>query len=783
MKRYKMNFIYEKLKFYPVISKTKTHYVIEVGSVPISCAKGGYFTLHDIVKYNHDYWKVILNNDSDDPTKYTPGFSDGSIVYRIRLLVDILVIDEYSEEKNRTSVVEGKALLSLTKKDAEIVRNITYHLNKYNLSIFNLSESGIKRDRYESSTSVEFLAKKSERKWSDMNFESEYPPILQTIPFIFDLYISVGIRIHALQTLGHIIKQTKRSDLQVHLVPLHPFAFITEEYQLFDFDKADKIADRYHIDTPDDERLRAWMFSLVHCTNSFYVEEPKLLLLLEQQKYKIFKKSKRYLFSSDILKLISIGQKNYYSTEYLMNKEKKLGDRMLDLFYEKDSGLGLSREAIRDYISEYEREKTFILNSQQREAVIKGLMNKFAIMTGHPGTGKTTIMLCIFWILGKIGKYNNISISAPTGLAFKNIWEKTGEINIGGFTQKLSSHCSGTIHKVIFNDFPRILQYDEEFELKPKLIVVDEVSMLDIYMFYYLIRYCKLFECQLILIGDNNQLPSIGPGSILNSLIQSPAFVDNTATLTHICRQEKGKLLSGILKMAQGGLLTNKDFDNETFPFHPISNFKNGSMIDETSLIDLLESRHFTPENSKVLCYNTSSKMDVNTVQLNKILQCKYNSEGKIIPRPIWGDTFFRIHDRVILTKNQVQEQTNGTNVYRVNGDEGVILRYDEITQMVLIKYLKDTIPTEMSVFKLYDVFQLSYALSVHKSQGSQYDNILFIIDNIYNLSREVVFTGISRAKQQCILLARPNEFLQVQTKTETKPSIFMKQFITYEDM
>ena len=147
-----------------------------------------------------------------------------------------------------------------------------------------------------------------------------------------------------------------------------------------------------------------------------------------------------------------------------------------------------------------------------------------------------------------------------------------------------------------------------------------------------------------------------------------------------------------------------------------------------------------------------------------------------------------KIKDHIILKHNETQITKNfdiktneyiNIKEYRANGDEAVIMKYNEEKQTVTLWYKgTDDSETEISVKDLYEFYDLSYALTIHKSQGSQYDNIIFLIDDIYYLTKPVIFTGISRAKERCFIISDMPDFIEVQKKEEEKISVFLQEFL-----
>jgi hypothetical protein len=802
--KYKMVLIYSKAdnKFYTQITQTpksKTHFLVEDLEWKEICMDQAIeclFKFGDIVKFHGDYWKIIHNDDHPPNTPLPPYEPKIKLVgsniechYRIRLLVDKNTMNHKMDD-NKTSIVNQTLLEGLTKKDSDNIKSMAFNTNRYNFIIFMLS-------RFDST-------KHTSRSWKDVNFNSEADPALVSLPYVKELIDDIKIPQDRIPEIGYNMKWSKLSRLQLRFIKIDPFSFIMENWQLFRFDKADYIDKVNRVNTPDETRLKAWINSLVHETNQFYIPKKQLEIKYEEEKYIIFKKKPRHLLSCDILVRKTIHGEKYYTTEILMNIERELGDTMIELFHSNELSLGLSIDQINDDIREFENDidingnPRFTLNEKQRQAVINCLTKRLSITNGFPGTGKTTIMECVMYIRAKHNKLDNMSISAPTGMAFKNISDKLHYIKVGDKTHTINLSASGTTHKAVYNDFPRVyatekkqssisnlIRHDWNQEDRDESIsnidtcIIDEVSMLDIYLFSNILKWCKAFNSQLILIGDENQLASIGPGCILHSIISCRVFNNNIVKLDQICRQSGGALLTGILRMANGKLLRQSNFDNDTLVFRYMRRYSIGSKINPKKLEDLFTENGLTCENTKVLCYHTDNTKPINTDALNIILQNMFNPDGTPILSPTGGGILFRTGDRVILQKNMDQTDIHGVDGYHPNGDEAEIIRFYSDT--VNIKYMTGSI-IEISINTLYDKYKLSYALSVYKSQGGQYPNIVFIIsNNTYGLDKSMIFTGISRAQKRCFIISDMVDFIDIQKINRQKPSIFMKELNEYD--
>jgi hypothetical protein len=785
-------------KLCPTTKKSRTHYILE-GGKKISINEGELcnFSEKDIIEYENDYWQIM-----DKPI--VQKINNKNIVYyKLRLLVDTNTTTCKSDN-NKTVLQPQSLLLRVNKVDTSEILSLSNSVNRYNSTIFYLSVIQLNKSLYTDNTP-------SKRRWKSDKYDNRYEPQLISLPYAKKIKNTCKISGIKFSELASIIKRNKDSKIQIKYICKNPFSFIQEDWELFRFDNACNIATKYNVlhEISDNIKEHAWINSFVHHTKKFYIEKNKDKMEVDwnNNKYRIYGSVPRSMLSSGILLERIIDNIPCYTTQYLIDFEKKLSDKFITLFYEKSFPLDINISVIEEYIDDFEKESNrFKLNIKQREAVITHFTNRLSIITGFPGTGKSTIVECILYIHCKFGLFKNISICAPTGLAYKNLIDKTRKIIIADEIFTMNESASGTMHKVLFNDCHRIANnqrkkmtnnlsnihlykgaekqnelydIDDDSDVENiDLFIADESSMINIWMFNRLIDNCIKFNSRLLLIGDINQLPPVGPGKILKSIIDSTLFEDNIVKLDKICRQNNGALLNSICKMADGGIIDNNDFDNNTLYFESSNIFKTNGCLDASKLYTYLDNYSLTVTNSKIVCYNTGDTFPINTNILNNILQNKYNPSGISIQKPTWSKYSFRVGDRIILTTNEIQTDIDYKEQYRVNGDEAEILGLDK--DGVHIRYFGSTTHI-ISINALYICYQLSYSLSVHKSQGSQYDNIIFMIDNIFNIDKRVIFPAISRAKERCFIIGKLDSFIKAQKVLHEKVSIFMKSFIEYD--
>lgn len=602
------------------------------------------------------------------------------------------------------------------------------------------------------------------------------------------------------------IETTQDHSLEIMNIICKPFDFIREDIQLITYEKADKICIENVIDITFTEKCIKWAFDLFKKLNTFYIESGNFYW-----HFKNFCKlnSLNYLLYIDIINNnISdkiINRYHYKTTKFLLNYEKNMTDLTMDLFHDKM--YNISNDHIINGIDAFEIMEGIKLTEEQINAIIKSINNKINIILGFPGTGKSTIVKCILFILNiiqsiddkdeedyesdcecegitfikksKYPNYNNISILGPTGLSYIGLASKCGHS-----IQKYNKLISGTCHRVIYNIFPKIkcilenstIDIDENLiNIKPDLLIIDEFSMIDSFMFNDILEWCKYFDCRLILLGDENQLPSIGPGIVLDCLIKSNIFSE--IKLTEI-KRNSGSLMNNIKKMSIEKLKIN-DFIDDSCIFLDIDEFITEDGLDFYTISQLISKYNFTKDNSKFLSYFKNTKYTCNIINLNNIIQSLFNPDGMSFPsKSKFENRFiFKQGDIIIRIENDYK---NGD--IRANGEHAVIL-YKTGFNTVAIKYMEDDKIVSIDMETLYSEFILAYALTVHKSQGSQYDNVIIFIDKDQIIwDKKALYTAISRAKLRCIIIGKMSDFLKIQDNMSSdKNSLFMKDSDNYE--
>jgi ATP-dependent exoDNAse (exonuclease V) alpha subunit len=388
----------------------------------------------------------------------------------------------------------------------------------------------------------------------------------------------------------------------------------------------------------------------------------------------------------------------------------------------------------------------------------------------------------------ELNKYvdpKTIALLAPTGLAFLNL-QKSIESN--NYNDKIS----GTCHKVLYNIFQNIKihrnietctckekEHCKYRNLKIKLAIIDETSMLDSFIFYEILQLCRYFNARLIVIGDVNQLPSIAAGTILKNLINSNCF--DVTKLTNIKRQNAGSLVNTIKKM-HTDIITHSKFKDDSMSILNIKEFIVNSKINRELLVELIKTNGINKDNARFITYFNKDKYLFNTCEINNLLQDIYNPNGSIIPSNSKYDNkmIFKISDKIIRTENDYSSEK-----MRANGEEALILDFDG--KLITIQYSgANDKPETIGINELYENFKLNYCTTIHSAQGSQYDNVIFFIqpDCSYIIDKTSVYTAISRAKNKCIVISIKHEFIDCQKNNKSvdnKVSLFMRESNSYE--
>jgi exodeoxyribonuclease V alpha subunit len=372
------------------------------------------------------------------------------------------------------------------------------------------------------------------------------------------------------------------------------------------------------------------------------------------------------------------------------------------------------------------------LASQQREAVRMVLTHKLLVITGGPGTGKTTILRCIIRILEKKGV--RIHLASPTGRAAKRMAEATGRDAM-------------TIHRLLeWSPAHAGFQRNAHRPLETDLVIVDEASMIDVVLMNSLLRAIPLVAA-VVLVGDADQLPSVGPGAVLKDILESGRVP--AVRLTEIFRQaEQSCIVLNAHRVNRGEFPDlSRPSRGQATDFHFLSEEDPERL--QQLIVDLVSRRlptryHFDPvEDIQVL--TPMHRGAVGAAQLNAALQATLNPARPGVMEVMRGERVFRVGDRVMQVRNNYDK-----GVY--NGDIGRIAGIDLAEQEAIVLVDGRSVTYDFSEL---DELRLAYAATVHKSQGSEYPAVILPLHTTHYLmlQRNLLYTAITRAKRLLVLV------------------------------
>lgn len=517
------------------------------------------------------------------------------------------------------------------------------------------------------------------------------------------------------------------------------------------FKTADEIASRIGIHADSDFRIRSGIFYVLLQSVSeghVYLPQEELLyrtaVLLEVEIYDI----EKYLMDLAIEKKIVVKEteeeRKIYPAQYYymeLNTARMLHD--LNVRYE------IADVVMEKRLTQIERNTELDLDDIQRMAVKAAVQNGVLILTGGPGTGKTTTINAMIHYFESEGM--DICLAAPTGRAAKRMTEATG-------------YEAKTIHRLlelgyIPEDTNGRMQYgrDEGNPLDVDVIIIDEMSMVDLPLIHALLQ-AVIVGTRLILVGDKDQLPSVGAGSILKDLIKSECFP--VITLKKIFRQaEQSDIVLNAHKINRGEEVV---LDNKSKDFFFLKRYDANTIISVVlTLIRKKLPNYVGADVFDIQVLTPMRKGMLGVERLNSILQQYLNPPDKRKTEKEYGDKCFRVGDKVMQVKNNYQLEWKIATKYGLIVDKGVGVFNGDIGRITEINSYTETIAVEFEEkktveypFQMLDELELAYAITVHKSQGSEYPAVVIPLlqgpKQLYH--RNLIYTAVTRAKK-CVTL------------------------------
>jgi len=415
------------------------------------------------------------------------------------------------------------------------------------------------------------------------------------------------------------------------------------------------------------------------------------------------------------------------SLAWLAAAEEKLASKLTALASQDVSGL----PNVQEHLARFEKQAGVSLARQQRRAVEVAAEQGIVVITGGPGVGKTTIIRAVLSVLGGGGL--EVRLAAPTGRAAKRMQEATG-------------HEATTIHRLLEFD-PRAARFQRDVDspLVTDAVVVDEASMIDVSLGAALVSALPA-GARLIVVGDSDQLPSVGPGAFLRDMIESGRVA--VVRLDEIFRQGEGsrivrnahRILAGESPVgAEGG-----EEDADFFVVKPRDAEHAAALIEEL-VVRRIPRRFGFDASREIQVLSPMHRGPVGTVALNGVLQNALNPTDQGLNV---GEQTFRVGDKVMQTRNDHEREV-------FNGDIGRVLTVDRSARQLVVDVDGRAVSYQDSEL---DQLTLAYCTSIHKSQGSEYPAVVIplLTSHYVMLARNLLYTAVTRARRLCVLVAEP---------------------------
>lgn len=515
-------------------------------------------------------------------------------------------------------------------------------------------------------------------------------------------------------------------------------------YQLIDdiegigFIKADEIATKLKIEKEDPRRIKA---ALLFSMNNYSFQRGDIYLEKENLiNYTCQTLGFQYDLENIVDTLINenkiILDNDKYYLYSLYETESNVAKEVIRLADEPNKISNEDADHLETLINMVQIQKGITYTNMQEKAILTSLLNKFSVITGGPGTGKTTIIDGLISVYAAFNKMNlkdslieeEIALMAPTGRAAKRMEE------VLGLKAK-------TIHRALGYGYDGIFSYDAKNKMPQKLIIIDEASMIDIFLAK------RLFEAinddtKVIIVGDVDQLPSVSPGSVLKDIIESKIIP--VVRLSEIHRQaQDSSIINLAIKVNQQNLSTyDLVSHNDLYLSRVESNRIKNVLLNQIE--GALKKGYSMIDDIQVLL--PIYKGDIGIDEMNQAMQAKFNDINK--ENISFGDKKYFVGDKVIQLVNDPKN-------FIMNGDIGYVKRIGRTKdnkQFLVVDYDGNDV-----LYEKEDLEQLSlaYAVSIHKSQGSEYKVVILPIvkAHMYMLKKELLYTAITRAKDILIIL------------------------------
>lgn len=557
-----------------------------------------------------------------------------------------------------------------------------------------------------------------------------------------------------------------------YIIKQNPYK-LSEDVRGIGFKTADEIARKVGIEKDSEFRIKSAVEYILYLNAEKGNTYMKVMDLFNETKFLLDIEIENDYFETLLSNMVIDRRiKIEHSTDVYLNYyykvEAEVAKRLLSI-NASVADLNYEKSTVEDF-EKFFKEKNILLDEMQLLFIKKSIENGVSILTGGPGTGKTTTINGIIQFFG--AKNLKISLAAPTGRAAKRMSEATG---YEAKTIHRLLEVNGVVNDKDASSHGEFLR-NEENPLEADVVIVDEMSMVDISLFNSLLKAIPL-NCRLVMVGDIDQLPSVGPGNVLHDIIASEKF--STVKLEKIFRQAmESDIVKNAHKVNNGEKIK---LDNKSSDFFFIE--ESDAMHITARIWRLLSQKlpkYVDARTSDIQVITPMKKGNLGTYKLNEDLQRALNPKAinkKEYELP--NGKILREHDKVMQNKNDYKLDWIIKGMYDIpietgkgvfNGDIGEVIEIDKLNKKVEVLY--DENRYVKYDFTDLDEIELAYAITIHKSQGSEYPAVVIPILDVPRLlsNRNLLYTAITRAKK-CVVIVGSEKALNymIQNKNEVR--------------